>query len=295
VSDEQQPAQSSNRPAPSSSSQDPFRIVPALNGILWIKRAITLFRIAPAVWLSCSMIMIFTYLLLLALVLIVPIFLPLLFIASAIFTGGLMLGCHQLHQHQQFSVGSLLSGYRSHASSLVVTGLFYFFGTLLSCVLALSVAQSLGYEVDIANINAIATNEVEAQKFVESLKIPMLLMMLFLVPVFMAFWFSPALVVFFNETPLRAFKKSLLACASNLVPFLVFGLCAIVALGILSALLNIIATAIPALGIMLNFAFQLLFTSLSIASIYAAFDDIFPTLAKRALSSGEEDTDHLVA
>jgi uncharacterized membrane protein len=43
------------------------------------------------------------------------------------------------------------------------------------------------------------------------------------VPLAMAVWFAPALVVFRNVVPLDAMKSSFNVCLKNLVPFLVYG------------------------------------------------------------------------
>lgn len=53
--------------------------------------------------------------------------------------------------------------------------------------------------------------------------VAMLVMLVLMVPLAMAVWFAPALVVFQNVAPLEAMKASFFACLKNIVPFLVYG------------------------------------------------------------------------
>jgi hypothetical protein len=50
------------------------------------------------------------------------------------------------------------------------------------------------------------------------------------VPLTMAMWFAPLLVVFGNEKPAPALRYSFLACLRNMLPFLVYGLIILVPL-----------------------------------------------------------------
>jgi uncharacterized membrane protein len=79
-------------------------------------------------------------------------------------------------------------------------------------------------------------------------------------PLIMAVWFAPALVVLRGAEPWTAMKLSFSGCLKNVVPFLVYGLIAI--------LLAIVASVPVMLG-----WFVLL--PVAIASIYTSYCDIF--------------------
>ena len=49
------------------------------------------------------------------------------------------------------------------------------------------------------------------------------------VPITMAFWFAPALVVFEGTPPVDAVKASFAACLRNIMPFLIYGVLGLVA------------------------------------------------------------------
>src|SRR5437016_14646188 len=57
-----------------------------------------------------------------------------------------------------------------------------------------------------------------------SILLAWLIALALMVPVFMAVWFAPALVVFNELGALDALKASFLGCLKNIVPFLIYGL-----------------------------------------------------------------------
>ena len=87
-----------------------------------------------------------------------------------------------------------------------------------------------------------------------------LLFLLLFLPLIMAVWFAPALVVLRGLEPWAAMKQSFSGCLQNIVPFLIYGLIGIV--------LAILATIPLALG-------WLVVGPLTIASVYTSYCDIF--------------------
>jgi len=89
----------------------------------------------------------------------------------------------------------------------------------------------------------------------------MLVMLLLLVPVAMMFWFAPVILVLNDEVGvLESMKLSFRGCLKNLLPFLLYGL--------LGFVLSIVASIPLMLG-------WLVLTPVVIASIYAAYKDIY--------------------
>jgi uncharacterized membrane protein len=80
------------------------------------------------------------------------------------------------------------------------------------------------------------------------------------VPVFMAIWFAPALVVFHQFGAMEALKASFDGCLKNIVPFLVQGVILLVA--------SIVASIPFGLG-------WLVLGPVSFASVYTAYRDIY--------------------
>ena len=87
-----------------------------------------------------------------------------------------------------------------------------------------------------------------------------LLAALCFIPLAMALWFAPALVVIHDVQPWPAMKASLVVCLKNWAPFLVYGL-ALIPLAILAAL-----------PVFLGF---LVLSPVIYASIYAGYKGMF--------------------
>jgi uncharacterized membrane protein len=83
-----------------------------------------------------------------------------------------------------------------------------------------------------------------------------------LLPLVMAIWFAPPLVVFNNLSAIDAMRLSFLGCLKNIVPFLIYGL--------LGAIIAFAATITLLLG-------WLVATPIFMASIYVSYREIFYT------------------
>jgi uncharacterized membrane protein len=88
----------------------------------------------------------------------------------------------------------------------------------------------------------------------------LLIVMAVALPIFMAFWFAPALVAISNMSPIDALAASFKGCLKNILPFLLYGIVFLVLF---------ILGSIP-LGLGLLVVLPLVFTS-----TYAAYRDIF--------------------
>jgi uncharacterized membrane protein len=80
------------------------------------------------------------------------------------------------------------------------------------------------------------------------------------VPLVMALWFAPALVVFNDQGAVEAMKGSFVGCLRNMLPFLVYGIIAVP--------LAFLATLPMMLG-------WLVFAPVIAASIYVGYRDIY--------------------
>ena len=98
---------------------------------------------------------------------------------------------------------------------------------------------------------------------VGSLTVLLLAILLFLacaIPVYMAMWFAPALVVLHDMAPIEAVRRSFGASMKNMVPFLVYGFVLVV--------LSVIAAIPLMLGL-------LVLAPVVVASVYTSYRDIF--------------------
>lgn len=267
-----------------------IRRVAAGNGTIWIKKAITLFRRNPGAWISCSLVISFAMFATLFIMLLLPFLFPVLFIANSIFTGGLMIGSQKLKNYQEFNVNHLFSGFEKHLAQLATVGMFYFFGVLASVGLAIMLSNGLGHEIYSTDIQNLQNNEAEIKKLVDSLILPLLLVIGLMIPVLMCYWFAPALIVLKNYKAIEAMKTSFSACMHNIMPFLVYALVMFFGLLSISIVLRVIGSINPAVDMLLSLIFNLIAMSITMASIYTAFDDIFPSKPIPTEETGANDS-----
>jgi uncharacterized membrane protein len=94
----------------------------------------------------------------------------------------------------------------------------------------------------------------------------LLIALALLVPVMMAMWFAPTLILFNNMSAVDAMKQSFAASLRNIVPFLIYGVIAFV--------LNIIAAIPFGLGYLVL-----------VCSLYMSYKDIFSETAPAAAAA----------
>jgi uncharacterized membrane protein len=236
---------------PDGNYQAGWRTVAAGRGWDWIVEAFALFRKQPGMWIL---------IVLLAGILFIAIsMIPVLgSLASAllfpIFGAGLMLGCRALDQGGTLELAHLFAGFKHRTGDLVLVGVFNLIGWV---VIFFAVAAVIGGGV----FMGVMRGGIEgAGMSIASMLIAMLLVAGLSVPLYMATWFAPALIVLHDVAPVAALKASFFACLTNWIPFLVY-----------SAVLLVLClvAAIPA-----GLGYLVLLPVLA-ASVYTAYRDIF--------------------
>ena len=227
------------------------RAVGAGQGWTWIADGFGLFKKAPGMWIALVIV--------LFVILVVLAFIPLLgavatFLLMPLFVGGLMLGCRALQSGGELELGHLFAGFKTHTANLIVLGALAIGGwiiVMLPVIAIVGAGAMFGMmRGDAAGVAAMGGSFVLAWLVAMALSIP----------IYMALWFAPALVVLRGLAPVAAVKESFFGCLKNIVPFLIYGIVMLV-LGILAA--------IPlALG-------WLVLGPVAVASIYVAYRDIY--------------------
>jgi hypothetical protein len=170
--------------------------------------------------------------------------------------GGVMIGCNAVYKGQPVSISHLFAGLSSHPGKLIGIG----FATLLVyLVVLLIVALIFGSEIALA-LSGIEQPDISDPAFVIKLTLAGLVTLALTMPVYMAIWFSYALVVINDFGVVQALRTSFFACLKNVVPFLIYGA--------MTFLLSIAATIPLALG-------WLILGPVLFASLYTGYRDIF--------------------
>ena len=227
------------------------RAVEAGRGWTWIADGFGLFKKAPGMWIALVIV--------LFVILVVLAFIPLLgavatFLLMPLFLGGLMLGCRALQGGGELEVGHLFAGFKEHTGNLIVLGALAIGGwviVMLPMIAIVGAGAIFGMmRGDAAGVAAIGGSMVLAWLVAMALSIP----------IYMALWFAPALVVLRGLAPVAAVKESFFGCLKNMVPFLIYGIVLLVP--------SIFATIPFLLG-------WLVLLPVVIASIYVAYRDIY--------------------
>lgn len=226
------------------------RKVEAGRGVVWITRGWELFRQAPGVWIGLGVV----YVVILMAVGIIPflggiavnVLLP-------IFLGGIMLGCKALDEGNDLTLGHLFAGFSNNTGNLAVAGLVYLLGIVVVVVIAIVIGVVFGIGAGLSGSSGGA-----AAILITALV--SLIVFALIVPLAMAIWFAPALIVFNDVSPFDAMKASFFVCLKNVVPFLVYGL------------VYLIVAIIASIPLFLGW---LVLIPVTMASIYAGYRDMF--------------------
>jgi len=227
------------------------RAVGAGQGWTWIAEGFGLFRKAPGIWIALVVI--------LFVILVVLAFIPLLgavatFLIVPVFVGGLLLGCQALQGGGELEVAHLFAGFKAHTGNLIVLGALAIAGWI---VVMLPVVVIVGAGAFLAAIRGDAAGVAALGG---SFMLAWLVALALSIPIYMALWFAPALVVLRGMAPIEAIKESFLGCLKNILPFLVYSIVLMV--------LGIVASIPLGLG-------WLVLGPTLIASVYTSYRDIY--------------------
>jgi len=235
-----------------SESMTGGRAVGAGQGWAWIADGFGLFKKAPGIWIA-QVVILFVILLVLA-------FIPLLgavatFLLMPVFMGGLILGCRALQGGGELELGHLFAGFdKAHLGNLIVLGAL---GLGASIIALIPVFVIVGAGAVFGLMRGDAAGAVAMGG---SFLLAGLVALALSIPIYMALWFAPALVVLRGFAPMAAVKESFLGCLKNVVPFLIYGIVLLVP--------SIFATIPFLLG-------WLVLGPITVASVYTAYRDIF--------------------
>lgn len=226
------------------------RAVEAGHGWTWIAAAFDLFKKRPGAWIVITIIL-GVLMILLNLLPIVGWAINALLVP--VYLGGLMFGCRALEDDGDFKVGQLFAGFSHRTGRLIAIGALSLVGWIVIMIPLVAIMGKSFFALMGGDPSAAAA-------LGPAVAIGFLVMFALSVPLYMALWFSPCLVVFHDVAPVQALRQSFRACLKNIVPFLLYG--------VIVMLLALVA-AIP-----LGLGF-LVWAPVLIASLYTAYRDIF--------------------
>jgi uncharacterized membrane protein len=233
------------------------RKVAASRGTAWLTEAWPLFTSAAGAW-----ILIFIIFMAMTLVLaIIPGGSIVSYLLQPVFTAGMMLGCRDIEAGSRMEVSHLFAGFKQSTGNLILVGLLYMVGLVVVTIVAF-IPMMIAMPFLAPLFEGIENADMAHMAMTVG---PLVLLFILLVialalPLVMALWFAPPLVVFHDMQPMAAMKASFLGCLKNFVPFLVYGV-----VGLFFFILALIPVG---LGL-------LVFVPVVWASIYTGYRDIY--------------------
>ncbi|MSP86677.1 MAG: hypothetical protein EXR42_04675 [Methylotenera sp.] len=233
-------------------SNNPLEIrqVPAANAWAWVVSGFELFKAYPAMWIIILVI----YLAIIIPISLIPVIGSIVStLLAPVFAAGMMWGCKAIVHKQDLEINHLFEGLKKNTAQLITVGGIYMVSLLLVAVLVV-------LSLDSGTIALLKAGKELSQEQASIAAVPILIAMLFIVPILMAYLYAPILVGLNNLTATQAMKLSFIACIKNMLPFLLYGL----------IFMGLLVAAIIPFGLGLLVAVPVMMTSL-----YASYVDVF--------------------
>lgn len=229
---------------------------PAGAGIEWWTKAWPLFTRQAGMWIGVALVTL--------IIVVVASFIPVvgqlaILLFGPVIAGGLMLGARDVDRGSALTIGHIFAGFSNQMGQLVLVGVVYLAGMVLAMVIATFTA---GVGLGTMMMGASGGGHPAAMGIAGATGILLaaLIMMALALPLYMAVWFAPALVVFHGVGAIEAMKASFFGCLKNIVPFLLYG--------IIGMLLGIVAAIPFGLG-------WLVLLPVMTASVYVSYRDVY--------------------
>jgi len=224
--------------------------VGAGRGVDWISEGWRLFSLSKGAWVGIIII----YFILMVVASLIPFVSNVL---NPILLGGLMLGCRALDQGEDMGVGQLFAGFSKNVGSLILLGVLMLVFVLVAALIA--GIFTIGGAAGIALLGKGDPSVLLGAGFA-AVMLFILVWLALILPIAMATWFAPALIVLHDVPVLQAMLLSFKGALRNIIPSLLYGIVVLV--------LTMIAMIPLGLGL-------LVLGPVIFASVYAAYKDIF--------------------
>lgn len=210
------------------------RSVGAGQAFAWIGAAWRLFVHAPLIWIVNAVI----YFVIAFVLGLIP------FLGGLVsnflyptFVGGFMIGADRLRRGDSYEVGHLFAGFQEKTSKLLVLGaiwvgtavlLLLLFGILAAVFIGASGIMSAMMGGDAGKLETAMT--AMGAGAIGGFLLLMFLAFLAFIPVLMALWFAPALVIFHDLSPTEAISQSFKASLKNIFPLVICFIVVVIAI-----------------------------------------------------------------
>jgi uncharacterized membrane protein len=231
------------------------RGVAAGRGWDWIVGGWELFKKQPGMWIGLVVVGLVIFIV----VGIIPLVGSLaLAVLGPVFGGGVVLGCRALDEGGELEIGHLFAGFKDKLGTLAAVGAINLVAQIV-IMLVVMLISGVGMFALFAGSGGEPGAGAAAGAMIGML-LAVLIALALMLPVAMAVWFAPALVVLNDRGAVEAMKESFAGCLKNIVPFLLYGIVLMVA--------GVIAMIPIFLGL-------LVLLPVAAGSLYAAYRDVY--------------------
>jgi uncharacterized membrane protein len=202
------------------------RKLPAGRGASWLAEAWGYFKQSPLNW-------VLMFLILVAISFILSL-IPLLggialYVLYPVFTAGILLACRDQDAGKMVAIERLFAGFSvPQRNKLLILGLLYTVSiialTIGMMLIVFIIAAIGGGAADVDFGDTPAPGDLLQTGAGVAVTLGLLFSLLLVIPVMMAFYFAPALIIFHEFEIVDALKRSFNGCLSNILPFLLFGI-----------------------------------------------------------------------
>jgi hypothetical protein len=258
------------------------RVVPALNGWLWLKRGFGFFARAPLAWILIAV----SYWVLVSLVGIVPYLgLVAVMVATPAFAVSFMTMCRELERGRPLELPLLFAGFRANVKVLLALGAIY-----LVAIIGILAASQLFDGGLLMRWMLLGQAPPRDEESGDAMALAAIAAFALFVPVILAFWFAPMLAAWHGMSAAKALFFSFFASLRNWRAFAVYGVAVALVAGLLPGVaFSALAVATKGTqGLMSMLALVLVVTLLPTlyASFYASYRDVFPEQPPESSASG---------
>jgi len=267
-----------NRDLQRQDSKVYYQSVESSQGSKWLKKAYAIFKQAKGTWIGIGSFIFIASLL--------PVLSTVVIILMPLLVGGLMIGCNKTSSDSPMKFEYLFSGFKQGFQPLLVLSLINLVVLILVILLTLEISTWFGLDLSLLvpqNIESGETEEliawmqsIDPALFLRTFLMGMLIFLTLMLPVFMAFWFAPALVCLRLVAPVNALKMSFTGCTKNKTAFFLYGLVAIGYMLMFFFALTLIASFAAPLMLPVSIVGYIAGFSISLISIYTSYLDVFP-------------------
>jgi hypothetical protein len=191
---------------------------PAGHGAEWLSAAWGLYRQAPWLWIGMFVVMM-ALIIVVSMVPLAGMLLPT--IATPLLWGGMMVGCDAQRRGEPLEFAHLFAGFSRNTGQLLLAGVIYAIALLLIALITFVPIGVFGAMMFAGGAESIANDPT---MFILMMMLGFLIYMALALPVIMAAWFAPALIILDDKPAIDAFRLSFTGCLRNIVPFLIYGL-----------------------------------------------------------------------